>query len=86
MAVKRKGLGRGLDALLGGALPAMTAEEGSEEMRDIPVDLIQPGKYQPRMHMHPESLQGSGGFHQGPGVGTAHRGAAYTRIPGRRSA
>lgn len=57
MAVKRKGLGRGLDALLGGALPATAGEEGVEELRSIPVDLIQPGKYQPRMHMHPESLQ-----------------------------
>ncbi|MGB9428327.1 MAG: ParB/RepB/Spo0J family partition protein [Gammaproteobacteria bacterium] len=57
MAVKRKGLGRGLDALLGGALPAASAQAGTEELRDIPVDLIQPGKYQPRMHMHPESLQ-----------------------------
>jgi ParB family transcriptional regulator, chromosome partitioning protein len=57
VAVKRKGLGRGLDALLGGALPALGAEENPEEMRDIPVDLIQAGKYQPRMHMHPESLQ-----------------------------
>ena len=56
MAVKRKGLGRGLDALLGGALPAI-GEEAVEELREIPVDLIQPGKYQPRMHMHPESLQ-----------------------------
>ncbi len=57
MAVKRKGLGRGLDALLGGTLPATAGEEGVEELRSIPVDLIQPGKYQPRMHMHPESLQ-----------------------------
>jgi ParB family transcriptional regulator, chromosome partitioning protein len=57
VAAKRKGLGRGLDALLGGALPAMNGEETPEEMRDIPVDLIQPGKYQPRMHMHAESLQ-----------------------------
>lgn len=56
MAVKRKGLGRGLDALLGGALPA-AGEEPVEEMRELPVDLIQPGKYQPRMHMHAESLQ-----------------------------
>ena len=57
MGAKRKGLGRGLDALLGGALPALDTEVGSEEMRDIPVDLIQPGKFQPRMHMHPEGLQ-----------------------------
>ncbi|MGA9852473.1 MAG: ParB/RepB/Spo0J family partition protein [Gammaproteobacteria bacterium] len=57
MVVKRKGLGRGLDALLGGALPAAAGEDMAEELREIPVDLIQPGKYQPRMHMHPESLQ-----------------------------
>lgn len=56
MAVKRKGLGRGLDALLGGALPP-AGEDTVEELREIPVDLIQPGKYQPRMHMNPESLQ-----------------------------
>ncbi len=57
MAAKRKGLGRGLDALLGGALPALDAEPSTEEMRDIPVDLIQPGKFQPRMQMHPDGLQ-----------------------------
>ena len=58
VAVKRKGLGRGLEALLGGALPGAVGEQDSpEELRNIPVDLIQPGKYQPRMHMHPESLQ-----------------------------
>jgi ParB family transcriptional regulator, chromosome partitioning protein len=57
VAAKRKGLGRGLDTLLGGALPALDSAVGSEEMRDIPVDLIQPGKFQPRMHMHPEGLQ-----------------------------
>ncbi|MGH8377407.1 MAG: ParB/RepB/Spo0J family partition protein, partial [Gammaproteobacteria bacterium] len=57
MAVKRKGLGRGLDALLGGALPAAVGEDATDELHEIPIDLIQPGKYQPRMHMHPESLQ-----------------------------
>ncbi|MGH8278641.1 MAG: ParB/RepB/Spo0J family partition protein [Gammaproteobacteria bacterium] len=56
MVVRRKGLGRGLDALLGSALPP-AGEDTVEELRQIPVDLIQPGKYQPRTHMHPESLQ-----------------------------
>lgn len=56
VALKRKGLGRGLDALLGSALPAADQAE-HEELCNIPVDLIQPGKYQPRMHMHAESLQ-----------------------------
>ncbi len=57
VALKRKGLGRGLDALLGGALPVAADQGAIEELRAIPVDLIQPGKYQPRMHMHAESLQ-----------------------------
>lgn len=56
MAVKRKGLGRGLDALLSGAAPA-TGENTGEELCELPVDLIQPGKYQPRMNMRQESLQ-----------------------------
>ena len=57
VALKRKGLGRGLDALLGGALPPTPGQEAADELRGIPIDLIQPGKYQPRMHMHAESLQ-----------------------------
>ncbi|HET7921811.1 MAG TPA: ParB/RepB/Spo0J family partition protein [Gammaproteobacteria bacterium] len=57
MAVKRKGLGRGLDALLSGAVPVAGAEAAGEELRELPVDLIQPGKYQPRMNMRQESLQ-----------------------------
>ncbi|HEX6551065.1 MAG TPA: ParB/RepB/Spo0J family partition protein [Gammaproteobacteria bacterium] len=56
MAVKRKGLGRGLDALLSGAAP-VAGDESGEELREIPVDLIQPGKYQPRMNMRQETLQ-----------------------------
>ena len=56
MAVKKRGLGRGLDALLSGsAIPA--EEPAGTEMREIPVDLLQPGKYQPRSDMHPESLE-----------------------------
>lgn len=57
MATKKRGLGRGLDALLG---VAQAVEEGSvagdEELRSLPVDLLQRGKYQPRRDMHPESL------------------------------
>jgi ParB family chromosome partitioning protein len=56
MAVKKRGLGRGLDALLSGS--AGPAEElAGTDMREIPVDLLQPGKYQPRSDMHPESLE-----------------------------
>jgi ParB family chromosome partitioning protein len=56
MAVKKRGLGRGLEALLSGsAIPA--EEPAGTDMREIPVDLLQPGKYQPRSDMHPESLE-----------------------------
>ncbi len=60
MATKKKrGLGRGLDALLGAPrqtpLPAALSQEG--DLRKLPVDLIRRGRFQPRLDMHPESLQ-----------------------------
>ena len=56
---KLKGLGRGLDALLGGdetAAPAATATQ-SDAQRELPVDQLQPGKYQPRTRMDQETLK-----------------------------
>ncbi len=47
-------LGRGLDALLG---VAYDQAGGKEEMRMLPLDMLQRGKYQPRTHMHKESLK-----------------------------
>jgi len=60
MAAKKRGLGlgRGLDALLGGgdeAAPAVFEAEG--ELRTLGVGLIQPGKYQPRLHIDPDRLE-----------------------------
>lgn len=58
--VKRKGLGRGLDALLS------AGEEDSEEgmrlssldtLKQIPIEFMMRGKYQPRRDMHPEALE-----------------------------
>src|SRR5690606_33218603 len=61
MAIKKKGLGRGLDALLGGAsVTAMQEEAAQAEQRELqylPLDLIQRGKYQPRRDMDPEALE-----------------------------
>jgi ParB family chromosome partitioning protein len=51
---KARGLGRGLDALLGGE--EQTAAAG-EALRDLAVDALQPGKYQPRTRMDPEALK-----------------------------
>jgi len=84
MAAKKRGLGRGLDALLGSGSraaapappqaettvsgrpelrpvptpePAAVAAETNGSLRMLPVDIIQRGKYQPRVNMHQESLQ-----------------------------
>jgi ParB family chromosome partitioning protein len=64
MATKRPSLGRGLEALLGTASPAPSADSDAapaprfdEELAKIPVDLLQRGRYQPRLDMRPESLQ-----------------------------
>jgi len=60
MSTKRPSLGRGLGALLGQpvAAPAeVVALRPEEELQKIPVDLLQRGKYQPRMDMRPDSLQ-----------------------------
>lgn len=58
MAAKKRGLGlgRGLDALLGGdSAPAGSDQEG--ELRTLAIDALQPGKYQPRQTMDPERLE-----------------------------
>ena len=79
MAAKKRGLGRGLNALLGsGARPAPqgaaepvpvaappdlkavpVTEDAAPDgaLRMLPLDVIQRGKYQPRVDMHQESLQ-----------------------------
>ena len=82
MAIKKRGLGRGLDALLGpaarpsrpegdtegdagpesavsvAAAPAAAVTRDADgALRSLPVDVIQRGRYQPRIDMHPESLQ-----------------------------
>ena len=61
MAIKKRGLGRGLDALLGGSTAATLEEEAvkvdSRELQHLPLDLIQRGKYQPRRDMDPAALE-----------------------------
>lgn len=51
---RKKRLGRGLDALLGGAI--VTADE-NQQLRNIPIDLLQRGLYQPRTHMDKDALE-----------------------------
>ena len=63
---KRRSLGRGLDALLSSARPAPpppaaaepvpTGAPPSTGLREVPVDLLRRGKYQPRVDMREDSL------------------------------
>ena len=86
MVAKKRGLGRGLDALLGGSNKGLatatldkpesssgddevttisssdssangTVNQTTGDLRELPIDLLQPGKYQPRDDMHQDSLQ-----------------------------
>ncbi|MDG2047870.1 MAG: ParB/RepB/Spo0J family partition protein [Halioglobus sp.] len=69
MAAKKRGLGRGLDALLGAGTSAQHADSQAPAalsnpaggvglaLERLPVDLIQSGKYQPRREIEPESLR-----------------------------
>jgi ParB family chromosome partitioning protein len=49
---KHKGLGRGLDALLGGS----PKPRDNEELSHLPIASLRPGKYQPRTRMDEASL------------------------------
>lgn len=55
MAARRRGLGRGLDALLGPE-SRVDVEGQVQRLRDIPLEWIRPGKYQPRKDFDEESL------------------------------
>jgi ParB family chromosome partitioning protein len=54
---KRKSLGRGLEALLSTS-SGQTGTQGSQtQLRELPVDLLARGQYQPRIDMHEDSLR-----------------------------
>ena len=53
MTTKHKGLGRGLDALLGAET---RRSAGDDELVQLPVTSLRPGKYQPRTRMDEGSL------------------------------
>lgn len=68
MSAKKRGLGMGLEALLsnsqaardksldaGDVAPAGT--EAANELKKLPIELLQPGKYQPRKDMSAEALE-----------------------------
>lgn len=55
MAVKKRGLGRGLNALLGDVEPV--EKEKNHNLQTLPIEFLQRGKYQPRKDMSPEPLK-----------------------------
>ena len=63
MVTKKPSLGRGLGALLGQPVTTSRSDEPpasqrpDEQLLKLPVDLLQRGKYQPRLDMRTESLQ-----------------------------
>ena len=61
MSAKKRGLGRGLDALLATSQAGRSSDselpEKQAELQKIPVEFLQPGKYQPRKDMSSEALE-----------------------------
>ncbi|UJF22264.1 ParB/RepB/Spo0J family partition protein [Shewanella sp. OMA3-2] len=65
MTVKKRGLGKGLDALLSHSNAASrqsdiqqnSINQQDNELIHLDLDLLQPGKYQPRKDMSPEALE-----------------------------
>ena len=64
MATKKPGLGKPLSALLGNRSAVSVADNeagessaGSEELRNLPIDLVERGRYQPRHDFDPTALQ-----------------------------
>jgi ParB family chromosome partitioning protein len=53
MSLNKRGLGRGLDALLGD----VSAKEEKHHLQTLPIEYMQRGKYQPRKDINPEKLQ-----------------------------
>jgi len=54
MSAKKRGLGKGLGALMG---DMVVKEHVKDSVQDLPVEYLQRGKYQPRKEMDPERLQ-----------------------------
>jgi ParB family chromosome partitioning protein len=55
MSTKKRGLGRGLDALLGSVAPAQP--DNGEELRELALESLTPGRHQPRRDFDPQALE-----------------------------
>lgn len=57
MSVKKRGLGRGLDALLASASPLRESDaESAEALKELPLAQLSAGKHQPRRHFDEAAL------------------------------
>ncbi|WP_293368209.1 ParB/RepB/Spo0J family partition protein [Nevskia sp.] len=56
MSIKKRGLGRGLDALLGSSQP-QAVEAAGDELRELPLDQLTAGRHQPRRAFDPAQLE-----------------------------
>jgi len=59
MSTKRRGLGRGLDALLSGSAPTVANDPSSDstQLTELAVERLSRGRYQPRRDMEPQALE-----------------------------
>lgn len=57
MATRKRGLGKGLDALLGTPATVLPETDGTEKICHLPVDLVRKGQYQPRQSINPGALK-----------------------------
>ncbi|MEM8593623.1 MAG: ParB/RepB/Spo0J family partition protein [Pseudomonadota bacterium] len=66
MAKSKRGLGKGLDALIGKSAPASampttsgaaSSPQSAEVLQDLPMEKIQRGQYQPRRHFEQDALE-----------------------------
>ena len=55
MSTKKRGLGRGLDALLGSVAPPEV--EAGEQLLELSLDQLVPGRHQPRRRFDPQALE-----------------------------
>ncbi|MEO0369789.1 MAG: ParB/RepB/Spo0J family partition protein [Pseudomonadota bacterium] len=56
MNAKKKRLGKGLDALLGGSVPTETTTSSNHVANALPIEQLKPGQYQPRTNMDEAAL------------------------------
>ena len=56
MAAKKPALGRGLSSLIREAVAPSKEEAAGDRLRTLPIEQLQPGKYQPRSHMDQDRL------------------------------